>query len=135
VTRRVWIYEARLVRVVDGDTIVCDIDQGMNHWSRNQYVRLAGINAPEVEGATKPAGDAATSYLDSLIGGGAGELWLATLEYREFEKYGRVLAVVYTATPETVPWAAATLDGLMPGSVNQEMVDSGNAVVYNPTNL
>lgn len=129
---RIWIYEATLDRPVDGDTIVVDIDQGMNHWSRNQYVRLAGINAPEVHGDTKPAGDAATAYLEGLIGGNGAQLWLATIEYHEFEKYGRVLAVVYTAAPASIPWAAATLVDLMPGSVNQAMIDSGNAVVYNP---
>lgn len=130
---RVWIYEADLVRVVDGDTIVCDIDQGMNHWSRKQYIRLAGINAPEVEGLSKLEGDAATQYLDELIFDH--KLYLATLEYHEFEKYGRVLAVVYTAAPTSIPWAGSALAALLPGSVNQEMLDAGHAVPYNPSNL
>lgn len=131
---RIWIYECYLGRGVDGDTTVMDFDQGMNHWSHNQYVRYAGINAPEVEGETKAAGDAATAYLWSLIAD-VDKLYVATIEYHEFEKYGRVLGVVYTAAPTSIPWAGATLADLLPGSVNQEMLDSGNAVPYNPSNL
>jgi endonuclease YncB( thermonuclease family) len=128
---RIWIYEADVIRPVDGDTTVVDIDQGMNHWSRSQYIRFAGINAPEVHGPTKPAGDAATAYLMGLIPVGS-KVWLATVEYDEFEKYGRVLAVVYTQPPAQLAWADATLADLMAGSVNQAMIDSGHAVAYNP---
>ncbi|MGN6760262.1 MAG: thermonuclease family protein [Leifsonia sp.] len=128
---RIWIYEATVIRPVDGDTTVMDIDQGMNHWGRNQYIRFAGINAPETRGATKPAGDAATAHLMGLIPV-ASKVWLATVEYDEFEKYGRVLAVVYTAPPTSLNWADAQLADLLPGSVNQEMIDSGNAIFYEP---
>lgn len=130
---RIWIYEAQIVRPVDGDTTVMDIDQGMNHWARNQYVRYAGINAPEVEGPTKDAGLAAKAYLTGLLT--AGQAWLATLEYHEFEKYGRILAVVYTAPPTALNWADAQLADLLPGSVNQEMLDSDHAVAYDPSGL
>lgn len=131
---RIWIYEAIVVRHIDGDTTLVDVDQGMNHWSRNQYVRYAGINAPEVEGPTKAAGDAATAFLETLVAVGQ-KIWLATIEYHEFEKYGRVLAVVYTAPPSAIAWAGASLADLMPESVNQAMLDSGNAAAYNPSNL
>ena len=131
---RIFIYEADLVRHVDGDTTVFDIDQGMNVWSMNQYVRYAGINAPEMHGPTASEGVAARDYLETLINVGD-HLWLATVEYHEHEKYGRVLAVVYTATPTQFNWADASLEALMPGSVNQEMLDSGHAVEYNPDNL
>ena len=39
-------YKAKLVRVVDGDTIDCEIDLGFDITVR-QRVRFAGINAPE----------------------------------------------------------------------------------------
>lgn len=123
---RVWLYEATCLRHIDGDTSLMDIDQGMNHWARNQYIRYAGINAPEMHGATKPAAEAALAYLETLLPAGA-QAWLATVEYHEFEKYGRVLAYVYTAQPATLDPAS-----LMAGSVNQAMLDSGNAVSYAP---
>lgn len=129
---RIWIYEATIVRHVDGDTTVMDIDQGMNHWSRNQYVRYAGINAPEKHGATLAAGQAAEAFLEVLIPVGA-NVWLATVAYDEFEKYGRVLAVVYAKPPLGIAWSDGTIEDLLPGSVNEAMLDSGNAVPYNPT--
>jgi len=133
---RVWIYEAVIVRHVDGDTTVMDIDQGMNVWSQNQYVRYAGINAPEKHGPTATEGVQATEYLESLDGMTPGDgVWLATVEYHESDKYGRVLAVVYTAAPTQLNLADGGLAGMMPGSINQEMLDSGHAVEYNPSNL
>lgn len=131
---RIWLYEATIIRHVDGDTTVTDIDQGMNHWARNQYVRYAGINAPETSGATKTAGDAATAFLEVLVPPGS-VVWLATIGYHEFEKYGRVLGVLYKDPPTVLPLLDAKLADLLPGSVNEAMLDSGNAVPYNPSNL
>jgi endonuclease YncB( thermonuclease family) len=125
---RIWIYEAQIVRHVDGDTTVMDIDQGMNQWAHNQYVRYAGINAPEISGPEKPQGDEAKAYLESLLAVGQ-QVWLATIEYHEFEKYGRVLAVIYTDEPKNI---SGTLIDLLPGSINEEMVDTGHAVPYFP---
>lgn len=119
---RVWKYEAQIIRVVDGDTIVCDIDQGMNHWSRNQYVRLAGINAPEKTGATKEAGLAAADYLNGLLPDPPAVVWLVTIAYKETEKYGRILARVYTEDPWT--------ETVTVPSANQLMIDGGHAVQY-----
>ena len=42
-----YIYNCTLVRVVDGDTIVCDIDLGFDVVLSEQFIRLAGIDAPE----------------------------------------------------------------------------------------
>ena len=40
-------YKAKLLRVVDGDTIDVDIDLGFDVWLRKQRIRLAGIDTPE----------------------------------------------------------------------------------------
>lgn len=130
---RVWLYEATVVRHVDGDTTILDIDQGMNHWSRNQYVRYAGINAPEL---STPEGKQALAFLETVLLVGQ-KVALVTIEYHEFEKYGRVLGVLYPSAPTGLPLTAdlATLLPLPPGSVNQMMLDSGNAVAYDPSNL
>jgi micrococcal nuclease len=125
---RWWKYEAQLVRVVDGDTIVCDIDLGLNTWARNQYVRLAGINAPEKTGLTKEAGLSSTAFLVGLLATGpyAPKLWLVTTAYHEYEKYGRVLAYVFTND------VLELTDPLFEESVNSEMVAMGYAVTYAP---
>ena len=40
-------YKAKLIRVVDGDTLVADIDLGF-HIHVRSYLRFARINAPEL---------------------------------------------------------------------------------------
>ena len=44
---QMYDYMATLVRVIDGDTVDCDIDLGFGVWLKNQRVRLYGINTPE----------------------------------------------------------------------------------------
>jgi micrococcal nuclease len=48
-------YQARLVRAVDGDTLVLDLDLGFYQWRLGRSYRLARINAPErgIAGATE----------------------------------------------------------------------------------
>ena len=41
-----YTYKAKLIRVIDGDTIVADIDLGFNMILRDQHIRLTGINTP-----------------------------------------------------------------------------------------
>ena len=40
-------YKAKLLRVVDGDTVDVDIDLGFGVWLRNERVRIMGIDTPE----------------------------------------------------------------------------------------
>lgn len=57
------IHYAKVVRVVDGDTIVCDIDLDF-HVTMRETFRLAGINTPERgEEGYKEAKDSLTNYL------------------------------------------------------------------------
>ena len=42
-----FVYNATLVKVVDGDTIDVDLDLGFGVWIRNQRCRLHGIDTPE----------------------------------------------------------------------------------------
>lgn len=53
-------YAARLVRVIDGDTVVLDLDLGFYQWRLNRSYRLARINAPEM---STPEGRAARDWL------------------------------------------------------------------------
>jgi micrococcal nuclease len=40
-------YKAKILRVVDGDTVDVDIDLGFGVWLRNERVRIMGIDTPE----------------------------------------------------------------------------------------
>ena len=42
-----WTYRAKVVRVVDGDTVDVDIDLGFGIWQKNERVRIMGIDTPE----------------------------------------------------------------------------------------
>jgi endonuclease YncB( thermonuclease family) len=58
---------AYVVRVIDGDTVVLDVDLGYNTWRREESYRLAGCNARE---RTMPGGPEARAHLASLLAPG-----------------------------------------------------------------
>ena len=40
-------YRAKLLRVIDGDTVDVDIDLGFGVWMHKERIRLYGIDTPE----------------------------------------------------------------------------------------
>lgn len=104
-----------LVYVIDGDTIMADID------GKTVKIRLIGIDAPESvhqnEELNTEEGKDASETLKSLFGDKQ-----IYLEYDEdrYDQYGRVLAYVYLSDKKTM--------------VNREMVERGYArvVLYEP---
>ena len=50
-----YAYKAKVIKAYDGDTVTLLIDLGLNTF-REENVRLARINAPEVRGEEKEAG-------------------------------------------------------------------------------
>ncbi len=113
-TEAPYTYRAEVVDVIDGDTIDVHIDLGFYVWIRYQRIHLFGIDAPEPSGDTKAAGDAATAYLDGLIGGKTIILKSIHGEDGPDRKgsFGNWLGIVW-------------LDGK---SINDAMVSSGHAV-------
>jgi endonuclease YncB( thermonuclease family) len=61
-----YVYRATCDRVKDGDTIVARIELGF-YVSTAVPVRIAGVNAPEVHGASRTAGLAAAAFLHDLL--------------------------------------------------------------------
>lgn len=126
-----YVYQAKLVEVVDGDTVklemkksyVLDIDFGFHivdqmslHKTARQTCRLLGINAPEVAKDTKEAGLKAKEALKTLLESGN-----ITATISKQDKYGRWLVTLAVAPPGNEPIDAA-----------QWMIDKGYAVPYNP---
>lgn len=60
-----YVYRARVLRVIDGDTVEVEIDLGFSV-SMTRKVRLYGIDAPEVRGAEKLRGEEARDHLIKL---------------------------------------------------------------------
>ena len=42
-----WTYRAKVIRVIDGDTVDVDIDLGFGVWMHKERIRLYGIDTPE----------------------------------------------------------------------------------------
>lgn len=107
-------YAATVIRIVDGDTVDLRVDLGFRDWLEDRF-RFYGINAPELIGDTHDAGVAAKEYLESLIPVGSS---IVVETFKPKDKYGRWLGIIHT-------------DGET-ASVNDRMVESGNAVSYFP---
>lgn len=109
-------YHARIIRVVDGDTVEADLDLGCDVHV-NLMLRLLGINAPE-HGTTE--GEVASVSLRGLVGAySEGGRLLVRTEKDRTEKYGRYLATL-------VGWHS---DGTEQ-SLNVRMIELGHAVPY-----
>ncbi len=59
-----YTYEATVHRVIDGDTIVANVDLGFGLWRMAQVFRLLGINAQE---RSKVGGKQAAEHLNALL--------------------------------------------------------------------
>tara|TARA_R100001509_G_C4879085_1_gene219457 strand:- start:408 stop:764 length:357 start_codon:yes stop_codon:yes gene_type:complete len=108
-------YKAKLIRVVDGDTIDAQIDLGFDV-SIKKRIRLWGINAPEKRSKDKREVRAGKEVLRRLA-------TILALSDGEFElidhgdgKYGRCLGEIYIKTEER--------------SVNQMLLDEGLVKEY-----
>lgn len=65
-----YVYMAKLVRVIDGDTIVVDIDLGLKQWSHDVHLRIKDLWCPETrtrDAEEKVRGIAAKEHLESIL--------------------------------------------------------------------
>ncbi|MFT7538821.1 MAG: endonuclease YncB(thermonuclease family) [Lysobacterales bacterium] len=107
-TRRdLFTYQALNERVVDGDTVIFQIDLGFRTWTR-QYLRLRGINAPE---RGTPEGKRAQTFLHRLLNKNP----TVTIKTYQADIYGRYITDIFLS------------DGIY---VNQLLIDKGYAQRY-----
>jgi micrococcal nuclease len=107
-------YKAIVVRVVDGDTVVLNIDLGFNV-CMNESCRLAGINTPELTSTIseeKAKAVVAKKFLAKILQEGKE----VTINSKALDKYRRPLVEILVSG--------------MSISVNQKMIDSGLAKKY-----
>jgi hypothetical protein len=60
-----YVFWAEVVKVVDADTLLLDIDSGFKNWRRGERIRLAKLNAPEI--TTKKGREASDYVRDRLM--------------------------------------------------------------------
>ena len=120
-----YVYKAKLDRIIDGDTVDAVIDLGFDV-SVHKRIRLAGIDTPESRTRDleeKERGLASKARLEEMLEGGE-----FILESNEVGKYGRVLGTLFieketddnlTAEPQ-----------IMKVNINETLVREGYAVEY-----
>ncbi len=83
-------YPAKIVRIIDGDTIVVDINLGMRHIVEREQIRLYGINTPEMN---TQEGKDVKKIVEKFLPIGS-EITLETIKDKR-GKYGRILGVIF----------------------------------------
>ncbi len=99
---KLYRYRARIVRIVDADTVIASLDLGL-HCFHTESLRVAGVNAPEVRNADPTgAGRAAVNFVimwiaeaeDNALTGG----WPFEIEtMKDRQTFGRYVAHIIRA--------------------------------------
>ncbi len=96
-------YKAKLLRVVDGDTIDAEIDLGFKIFIKER-IRLMGIDTPESRTrnlAEKSWGKAAKYRLEELLAEADGDFTLVT-QMQKKGKFGRILGTIQVSTKDGI---------------------------------
>ena len=115
-----YTYNAKLEKVVDGDTIDAIVDLGFDTWKRIR-IRLNGINAPESRTRDleeKAKGLAAKARLKEILKLNKNQFMLVS---HGVGKYGRCLGEIYLTLE---------LNQVLGDSINAQLISEGHAVEY-----
>ena len=106
-------YNCKIRRIVDGDSIIVDIDLGFGLWIHGESIRLFGVDCPECRSRDKDekaAGLAAKKFVSRRLQRGG----TYTLSTKGKGKFGRYLGVISDEA----------------GSVNDALIENHLAVMY-----
>ena len=110
-------YRCEVVKIIDGDTIRVDVDLGFGIWSRNETLRLYGIDTPESRTRDleeKKYGLAAKQFLTNMLDDSGG----IKLKSHGKGKFGRILGELWRTT------------NYADKSINEYMVEKHHAAPY-----
>jgi micrococcal nuclease len=118
-------YNCKIVRVIDGDSIIVDIDLGFGLWIHGESIRLFGVDCPECRSRDKEekaAGLAAKNFVKGLLHDGG----TYTLTTKEKGKFGRYLGVIMLSDKTSVNAALVTEHLAVPyhGQSKKEIEDA-----------
>ena len=114
-------YRAKLIRILDGDTIDAEIDLGFNVWIKER-IRMYGINTPESrtkDAEEKIKGLAAKARLNELLEQYAEDGFILRSHLGDKKgKFGRILGEIIIKE----------VSGEI--NLNQTLIEEGHAVPY-----
>jgi len=113
-----WVFRAKIVDIVDGDTATLEIDQGM-HCRRVERVRLLRVDTPELRGVHDRApGLAARQFVADWWGvvAALNVPYPLLVQTVKADSFGRYLCDVWRE-----------VDG---ANLSDDLLSSGNAVPY-----
>ncbi|MFP4473803.1 MAG: DUF1016 N-terminal domain-containing protein [Candidatus Omnitrophota bacterium] len=113
-----YTYQARVTRVVDGDTMLAEVDLGFGIWIVDRF-RLRGIDAPEL---TESAGRRAKAFLERYFS----DCPCIVIRNTKEGAYGRWLADIFVLKGEGDPYRIAREGEYL----NQILLDKGLAKIY-----
>jgi micrococcal nuclease len=108
----IYTVPARLVRVVDGDTLRVDLDLGWGVFMLDEPIRLARINAPEM---STPEGVEARDFLTSILLQPLAAQTECSFASHGFDKYRRALGELIVPSV---------------GNISDMMLSTGHATAY-----
>ena len=115
-SKTLYVYDAEVLSVYDGDTAKLLVDVGLDVKVKTA-ARLYGLNTPELKtGSQKAAGEAARVFLTGLVLGKK-----VRIQSLEREKYGRLLVKIWLLDDKGQP---------VEPCVNDQIIAAGHAVAY-----
>ena len=119
-------YRAKILRVVDGDTVDVDIDLGFGVWMHKERVRMMGIDTPESrtrEKVEKKFGLASKEYVKAYLPIGSMQVLKTEIDKSGEDKkgkFGRILGdfLVYDGEQDAQR------------KLTEVMIDQGYGVAY-----
>lgn len=114
-------YLAKVIKIVDGDTIDVDVDLGFHTFTRVR-LRFARINTPELRGAEKEAGKAAKQFVVERLVQANDTIMIQT---QKTGKYGRWIAEVLYTNEENDKLIKSDSTTFI--NLNDELVENGHA--------
>jgi micrococcal nuclease len=97
----VYQYAARLIRVIDADTVVLDLDLGFYQWRLNRSYRLVRINAPEM---STPDGVLAKAALVEHLAG----VTIFLVQTARADSFDRWIVELYADGQNVSDWLVAS---------------------------
>ena len=112
-------YHAKVTEVIDGDTIIIDIDLGFDVKLTNQKVRLLGVDTPESRTSDKiekQFGMLSKDFTKKFIENCNSEIIIRTYKSDDTEKFGRLHGEVINPLTKEV--------------LNESLINNNYAVKY-----